>query len=76
MPVIPEIYPGLTTRLSQVWNVVELEEVDTEDDDDELKDILIYSGAGIGGCLILCCLCYYCCICCAKGSHKVTYLDP
>ena len=34
MPVIPENYPGLTTRLSQVWNVVELEEVDTEDDDD------------------------------------------
>jgi len=34
MPVIPENYPGLTTRLSQVWNVVVLEEVDTEDDDD------------------------------------------
>ena len=64
-PIVPEDYPGLTTKLADVWIAKVVDEVSNEDDDqDELEKTLIYAGAGAGGALVLCCIIYYCVIYC------------
>ena len=73
LPIIPQDYTGLTTRLLETsWKDDEVT-IEKEEEDDTTMTLIIVIVASILAAIVLCCFCYYIFICCAKSRHKVTY---